>query len=326
MRRVMAVLIFIYAMLLLSACTREAKADSAAYDREGVIEYTCVSENAYLKNAPWCKTFTIYLNPDGTSTYTQPVYSSYYPIGKWSIEDGTLVIRDNSFEIVNYFDIEDGYIRYRAEESEGFMYYNFKDGEIFFKDIASVSLENENYEDYRGKMAAKDGYLETVKTDGFVVMENSDVTQGKEIWEEFYKKTETGEPCSVRIAHYYTLDESKTQSEGYLSMKDDYPALYLNELIYDGEQFLYRPIHISGDGDYLAYCIEGYESPERVWKYLMHYTGEAPSQSAKFSRYDRYVLVDDDTITWDQIWSGMLSSQYGASIQHDQVYCEYTWK
>lgn len=45
------------------------------------------------------------------------------------------------------------------------------------------------------------------------------------------------------------------------------------------------------------------------------------------SKYsDRYVLTDDDTVTWDDIESGYVSSDYNDYIDHNVVLCEYTWK
>ena len=177
---------------------------------------------------------------------------------------------------------------------------------------------------YRSSRAAKDGDLERVKADGFVVMEDLHITSGEEVWTGFYKKVEQGIPCSVRTAQYFVYDD-QYESELSVIRKNDYPALYLKELIYDGKQFLTRPLHFS-DNDYISYCLEGDESPEQTWKYLMHYSVEAPRATATWTKCERYVLVNDDTLTWDQIESGMFSSQFGAFIPHDPIYAEYTWK
>ena len=63
------------------------------------------------------------------------------------------------------------------------------------------------------------------------------------------------------------------------------------------------------------------------FKYLLHFTGDAPSSTALFSSYDDYVLVDDPTATWEGIIAGLASSQFGAGYKHCTVYRNYLgWK
>ena len=178
---------------------------------------------------------------------------------------------------------------------------------------------------YRSSRSAKDGDLERVKADGFVVMEDLHVTSGKEVWADFYDKVEQGIPCSVRIAKYYKYDDSKYVSDERRIEMNDYPMLFLTELIYDGFKLLTRPLHFA-DKDYVSYCIVGDESPERTWKYLMHYSVDAPGSASNWTTCERYVLVNDDTRTWKQIEWGSLSSTAGAYVPHDTVYTEYEWK
>ena len=66
---------------------------------------------------------------------------------------------------------------------------------------------------------------------------------------------------------------------------------------------------------------------QESFKYLLHFTGDAPSSTALYSSYDNYVLVDDPTATWEGIWAGLVSSQLGAGYKHFTVYSNYLgWK
>ncbi|MBQ7636191.1 MAG: hypothetical protein IJS80_02670 [Lachnospiraceae bacterium] len=167
--------------------------------------------------------------------------------------------------------------------------------------------------------------LEKAIENGFVVMKNGSVTQGKDRWQEFYKKVSAGEQASVRIAHYYTLDKERASEEYYESVKEDYPMLFLKELNYDGEQYLLYPMHSTELG-YTPEEQPGYDTPASSWKYLMHFTGKPSSPTALFTDYDKYVLVNDDTVTWKKLEWGIVSSQLGDYIPFEEVYCEYTYK
>ena len=59
---------------------------------------------------------------------------------------------------------------------------------------------------------------------------------------------------------------------------------------------------------------------------MVKYTGEPSSASAVFSDYTYYVLVNDDTVTWEQIEHGMFSSRFGDWIDHQTVYRELIYK
>jgi len=228
-------------------------------------------------------------------------------------------------ELLYTFDINDGVIK---EKYKVYRIAGAEDDTTLYVECTAENVEPGRYDfilRYRGSRAAKDGDLERVKTDGFVVMEDLHVTSGAEVWAEFYKKVESGTPCSVRIANYYAYNEPQYPTTESTIEKNDYPALYLKELIYDGKRFMTRPLHLSGN-DYISYCIEGDESPEQTWKYLMHYSVEAPTKAATWTTCERYVLVNDDTLTWNRIEQGMFSSVFGDNIAHDSIYAEYTWK
>ncbi len=149
--------------------------------------------------------------------------------------------------------------------------------------------------------------LEQAKADGCVTHENGDVTQGKEVFETFYNTTKSGKADAVRLAFYYTLDEpSRYAPDYYESIKDNYPILYSQDLSFDGKE----------------YTLRWYEDGEEITKtysFLMKYEGQAESPNALYTSYVRYVLTNDDTVTWQELMYGMLSSQFGDYIDHKTV-------
>lgn len=155
--------------------------------------------------------------------------------------------------------------------------------------------------------------LQQVKDAGCVVMEDGDVSAGQEIWQAFVDATEEGRRASVKLAYYNTLNPERCSEEYYEAHKEDYPSLYVLDLIYDGSGYQVKQQGGSADG-------------ERNFKYLMCYVGEPSSPSALFDTYTRYVLTNDDTVTWEDIWHGMLSSQLGDAIEHFTVYTDLEYE
>ncbi len=152
--------------------------------------------------------------------------------------------------------------------------------------------------------------LEDAKDDGYVIIENGDVSYGQQLWSEFYEEVEEKNPTKIRVVDYYTLlDKSHYGAEYYESIKDDYPMLFVKEISYDGNKF--TEIHYEDEKKY-----------EYEYKYLIRDEGEAESVSATYSSYIRYILVDDNTVTWKDIWKGLISSQMGAGVRHSVVYTD----
>jgi len=158
----------------------------------------------------------------------------------------------------------------------------------------------------------QDYSLEQVKDEGFVVFENSSITSGQFVWNEFVENTVKGIACNVGLAFYYTLDGQNISPEYYEEIKDDYPCLFLQDLNFDGEI-------------YTLFSREEGEEYIYKYKYLKRFE-EKGSQTAAFSWCVRYVLVNDDNVTLGQITRGELSSQSGAWIDHKVVYSKYLYK
>lgn len=164
------------------------------------------------------------------------------------------------------------------------------------------------------KDAADNFSLEDAKNEGYVVIEDSDVTWGQDAWQHFVNLSAAKEPCKIRLVHYYTIgDPSHYDPAYYESIKNDYPQMYIFELVYDGKMFSVS--HYEGEELYQA-----------EYKYLMRYEGKAETPDALFTSYVRYVLINDDSVTWKDIVHGMLSSQSDVYIQHCEIYTDLVYK
>lgn len=156
--------------------------------------------------------------------------------------------------------------------------------------------------------------LEDAKHDGYVVIEDGSVTCGEDIWQNFVDLSAEKTPCKIRVVHHYTIgDPSHYDPTYYESIKDDYPKMYILELVYNGETF----------------CVSHYEEEklyQSEYKYLMRYEGKAETHDATYTSYVKYVLVNDDKVTWNDITHGMLSSQFGDYIPHSQIYTDLVYK
>lgn len=151
--------------------------------------------------------------------------------------------------------------------------------------------------------------LQQAKEDGCVITENGDVTSGQEIWQDFVEAAEDGRSVSVQVAHYHTLDPKNCSEQYYEAYQEDYPVLYVFNLAYD-------------DGSYTLRWNEGGREYVRTYKYLMRHTGEAPTTNATYDTYIRYVLTNDNTVTWEDLFQGMVSSQFGDYIDHYPIYTD----
>lgn len=172
--------------------------------------------------------------------------------------------------------------------------------------------------------AASQEEIDRVMNSGYVIMENGSVIGGKDVWLDFCEKTTAGESASVRLAYIYTLDKENCSYELFEAIEDDYPELFLKELTFNGDTYTIGPLHYDGE-DYSPICVPGYDSPQASWKYLVHFTGEPSVPGALYTEYDRYVLVNDESVEWRDLEWGTFSSQMDDFIPFDEVFCEYAW-
>lgn len=152
--------------------------------------------------------------------------------------------------------------------------------------------------------------LNDAKNDNCVIFENSDITYGQTVWDDFISATKKGLSATVRLVFYYTFDNFSYYSNGYYKeIKDDYPIINISELSFDGEKYFIKSLE---DGKLTS----------KEYKYLLKYEGKPSSSAALHSEYIYYVLVNDNTITWDDIKHGMFSSKSGDWIDHFVVYSD----
>lgn len=150
--------------------------------------------------------------------------------------------------------------------------------------------------------------LDDAKKDDCVVYENLRITSGQSIWNDFVKQAGAGNPCFVRLAFYYTIDEPERYDPDYYEqVKYDYPALYIQDLEYDGEKYT------------LSFA-EGEEQYLFDYEYMKKFTGKTTSPYATFSQYTYYVLVNDDTVAWERIEKGLISALSTDFVNYKMVY------
>ena len=160
----------------------------------------------------------------------------------------------------------------------------------------------------------EDYSLENAKNDNLVIFEDGDITSGQAVWDEFMENTEQGKSYAVRLAFYYTLDGQgiTPAHEQYEEIKSDYPALFIQDLTFNRKT-------------YTLYSVENGKEYTFKYKYLKRFVEASPKEAVPYRETIRYVLVNDKEATWEQIISGMLSSRFGAWIDHKTVYTKYTW-
>lgn len=146
--------------------------------------------------------------------------------------------------------------------------------------------------------------LEQAKEDGCVTHENGDVTQGKEEFEEFFDNTLAGKTDEIRLAFYDTLKESNHRGlKDYESVQDDVPLLSIQDLSFNGEE----------------YTVRWYENGEEIirsYAYLMKFNEQVEGPNGTVQTEVIYVLTHDNSVTWQEILHGNVSSKYGAFIDH----------
>ena len=75
--------------------------------------------------------FRINLNPDGTFTYYEAVYSSYLGIGNWSVNGDVLTLADDYYSLKNSFRIDGNDLIFMENGSTNFLYIKVSDGDRF---------------------------------------------------------------------------------------------------------------------------------------------------------------------------------------------------
>ena len=138
---------------------------------------------------------------------------------------------------------------------------------------------------------------EQAMIDGCLVTRDGEVSENLAVLKEFVETASRGEPAFIRIVNWYYGEESHYTAE---------------DLSFDGSQ-------------YILEWIEDGRRQSRSYRYLKHYSGEKERENMAYDAYEHYVLVNDNSVTWEQIWESLISSQYGASIHHWTICSDYIY-
>ena len=158
---------------------------------------------------------------------------------------------------------------------------------------------------------------ELLKDQDVVIQKDSTILAGRELLEQFYEKTQQGEEGSLLLAYCYTLENQRLGLEYFESEYDKYPQCFLAKLDYDGQSFHYvvrksDSTEIENGDDVRA-------------PILKRFTGDMPDASA-YDCYVSYVLVNDGSVSWEQIRGGILSSDFHDQVPHRSIAWEYLTK
>lgn len=161
------------------------------------------------------------------------------------------------------------------------------------------------WKDYIDLKTATETYsVKDAKAAGYVIIVDNHVASGEDIWNDFVFHTKLGESARIRIVHDYLLST-------YDSYAVPNTHSYITEVEYDGKKYISR-----------SYS-EG-ELFQSEYKYMLRFEGDPESPYADYDHYVSYVLVNDDTVTYDDLWKSVLSSAAGAYIPHDEIYTDLT--
>ena len=170
----------------------------------------------------------------------------------------------------------------------------------FFTMMNSYSPENSTYEIYNVaplEDLPRSYNLEEATIDKCVIMIDGDARDNQDVWEEFIHTVSAGSEATVRYVTYYS------------GSSDEPSQMFIHDLTYDGSSYTLRWFE---DGtEYI-----------RNYQYLRHFTGESETATALYDAYDRYVLTDNATATWEELFLSLASSQSGAAIPHQIVYTD----
>ena len=138
---------------------------------------------------------------------------------------------------------------------------------------------------------------EQAMIDGCLVTRDGEVSENLAVLKDFIETTSRGEPAFIRIVNWYYGEESHYTAE---------------DLTFDGSQ-------------YILEWIEDGRRQSRSYRYLKHFSGEKERENIAYDAYEHYVLVNDNSVSWQQIWESLISSQYGASIDHWTICSDYIY-
>ncbi len=141
--------------------------------------------------------------------------------------------------------------------------------------------------------------LEDAKNDGYVIYENTDISQGQEKWDKFLKSSETGKPCAVRLV---------------FAEKNEKIKIY--DLSYNGKEYTLK---FEENGKLIS----------ETYLYLLKSEEIPPIISiSPIEKRVIYFLADDPNLTWKQAYQSTINEQISGTkaYRYFRVYCNSIYK
>ena len=141
--------------------------------------------------------------------------------------------------------------------------------------------------------------LSDAKKDGYMILENSDITQGQEKWDKFLKTSESGRACAIRIV-----------------FSDANEKLEIYDLSYNGKEYT------------LKFAKKG-ELVSETYSYLLKSEVKPPIESiSTIEKRVIYFLADKPDLTWTQAVQSSMNEQLNGTkaYRYFRVYCDSIYK
>ena len=194
--------------------------------------------------------FTISLHEDGTFSYYEGLLSSHIGMGSWTVEDDTLVLREDTFSRVFRFRVEDGGLSYIQADSSSFTYVKLEDGARFLEDTQTVEPETSFLYQKTADWLAQEFHQ---VYDPYYDVQSLTISNWQESGSEatFHYKmcwlNYNRDPDTVD----YVVQAKKAGQAAYETLYNDYLALkeanYIFKIVWEGEQpLLYSDVSPTG--------------------------------------------------------------------------------
>lgn len=130
---------------------------------------------------------------------------------------------------------------------------------------------------------------EQAMIDGCLVSEDGIARHNQEAFRNFAQNAANGIPGFIRLFNWHYGEDSRWSAM---------------DISYDGEQFILQSV-----------------SETYTFRYLKNFTGEKDRPDADYDSYEYYVLLNDNTVTWEDILNHRVDPE-----DHWTIYTEYTYR
>lgn len=134
---------------------------------------------------------------------------------------------------------------------------------------------------------------EQAMLDGCFVTADGVARENKELFREFARNAQNGIPGVIRTVNWHYGEDSRCS---------------VMDLRYDGDEYTYSSL----ENTY-------------TFRYLKRFAGEKAWEGADHDAFELYVLVNDDTVTLEDIYSGQLDMSDWEHPAHWTVYADFAY-